>query len=210
MNYDILNNKRVKILIVIIISIFLFLLFLNLWQNNQHNGKALVEIYKVPKDTIVSVNGQKINKSTYLTPGKYTLKGESKGFETYTTEIEIVDDKPLKSFFVLTPSSKEAEEWAKNHEDDYLKIENLAGIYYGEEGQQLANKHPLIKHLPYRSTLYNIDYSLDGNKLTIQIDSPDALGRQVAIEQIKSFGSEPTDLNIEFIGHYSPFVAEEE
>lgn len=198
---------RIKVAVVSTIILFVSLLLFNLWQNNQRSGKGELVIRKIPYDTIIYVNKDRVKgSSVYLKPGKYTIAGQREGFDTYSREIEISKGEKQKAFFVMVPRSDTANKWVEDNNKDYLLIENEAGIYYGEEGIKLNEKYPVIKDLPYRSSLYDIDYSLDNKKFKIQISSSDALGRQVAIERIKSFGVEPTDYEIEFLEFTNPFL----
>ena len=200
-------TPRVKLLIAVTLLIFISLITFNLWQNNQRKGKGVLEIRKIPNDTVIYVNKERVSgKSLYLSPGKYSISGQREGFDTYTREVEITKGEKQKAFFVLVPRSDSANQWVKDNDKQYSLIENEAGIYYGEEGTKLYDKYPIMKNLPYRGSLYNIDYSLVDDNFKIQISSNDALGRQVAVERIKSFGFEPTDYDIEFLEFNNPFV----
>ena len=208
MNNDTSSNKK-GIVITLVIIVTLLLVALLVWQKIQQSGKTSLEIQKVPSDSLILVNGKKVSGSKiYLEKGTYTIKSEREGFNPYTRTVTIdpASNKSPKAFFVLTPKSKEATAWVQDNEDEYLKVEKAAGIYYGDQSKSTAEKYPIIKDLPYRSSFYSIEYYQKDDDFRVQIISSDAMGRQVAIEQIKSLGYDPSDYLIEFIGVDNPFT----
>ncbi len=209
MNNDTGSNKKGPIITLVIVVALLFVTLL-IWQKIQQSGKTSLEIQKVPGDSIIFVNNKKVSGSKiYLEKGPYTIKAEREGFDSYTRIVTIDPDsnKTPKAFFVLTPKTQEATTWVQDNEDEYLKVEKAAGIYYGDQSKSTVEKYPIIKDLPYRSSFYSIEYYQKGNDFRVQIISSDAMGRQVAIEQIKSLGYDPSDYIVEFVGVDNPFTA---
>lgn len=203
------SQKNIKIIVVAIIFIVLLIAIFGLVQLLQRSGKTAVGIQKMPRDTKIFINNKLTNGSTlYLEPGNYTLRGEKLGFESVSKTFKVSDENstPLKEFVILTPKSSEALLLVQENTKDYQKIEKAAEAYYSQQGQNNTDLYPIIKDLPYRGTLYNIDYYLDGGDFRLQIKSSDALGRQVAIEKIKLMGYEPTDYTIEFLDLANPFI----
>lgn len=212
MDYEEKRSVQRKSLMLAGGIILLLIVSVTAWTTLQRRGKIPIEIRKLPHDTKITVNGAVARGSTiYLKPGKYVVKGEYEGFEPYSRKIDVTPESeiPIKLFFALTPKSDEARKWVMEHTDEYLDFELVAGEAHNEKSQEVRDKYPIMKELPYRGDLYNIEYFLDGDKFKVQVKSPTALGRQVAIERIKSWGYEPADYEIEFLGLDNPFVVPE-
>ncbi len=209
MNQETRIHHRSTVIILAVCAGLVLIVGYGIWQSLTRSGKTAVSIQKMPRDTLVTVNGARARGSTlYLHPGTYEIKGERTGFEPYTYTITIANNQsnPDPLFFVLTPQSDEAREFVDQHQREYLAIERASQESYQKQSDQLREKYPIIDHLPYRSDFYNIDYYQKDSEFNVQIKSPDALGRQVAIETIKSWGYEPTDYVIEYIGFDNPFA----
>lgn len=209
MNNEVTYNRNRKIfLTIIIIAIFSFILFLVV-QSVQNKGKTKLEIKKLPGDAKVSINNKKVNgSSAYLEKGDYTIKAEREGFKSETRQISIEpskDNNP-KVFITLTPNSIKGNEWVKKNEEKYQKFEKDAGIYYNKKSENKLTTYPIIKDLPLRSSLYSVEYYEKQDDFRVIIVSSDAMGRQVAIEKIKSLGYEPSDYIFEFRGVDNPFT----
>lgn len=207
------RKRKITLLILLALGIVAIIAIVAIWQHQQRKGKFPVEILKAPHDTKIYYEGKEVRSSTlYLPEGKHTVKGELSGFESYDAQIDIKssEDREYKLFFVLTPRTSEAREYVTNNNDEYLDIERESEEYFSKEGESIQKKYPIIDHLPYRGSFYNIEYYWNGEEFRIQIKSPDAMGRQVAIERIKSWGYDPTDFKVEFLGFNNPFTPGDE
>lgn len=200
-------NKRLRTAIIISVIFGLLLAGFYGWQYIQNMGKTTVNITKLPSDTTITLNGEKIRSGRlHLEPGSYTLRGEREGYSSYERKLDITkDQKDIKAFFVLDPVSEEAQDEVRKNTRAYLELESEAGKYYEARSESTSSNFPIIENLPYRSPLYSIEYSLKGDDFKIQIKSSDPLGRQVAIERIQEFGYEPSDYVIEFLDLDNPF-----
>ena len=200
--------KTKLIVIVVIIALAILGLTVGL-QALQKRGKFAVEIYKVPNNTKITIDGSVIRDNTvYLNPGKHTVKGDSKGFQSRTIEIDVVSGvkEPTKALVSLLPESQEAIQWAKKNEKRYQELEGIAGDLTEKDSAKSIERHPIIKELPFRSDMYDIEYYSADNNFRVQIISrTGAMGRQVAIERIRSMGYNPSDYEIEFVNLYNPF-----
>lgn len=202
------NKKTITLIIVILVAIAALSLIVTL---NKKDRGIPIHLDKVPKDLILSVDGQNHSGSTiYVSEGTHKITGEKDGFESYTYDITIKSGTPTKTlFFILTPRSDEARQWATENQTLYSEAGERAGAAAAEEGEDFAGKYPIVKKLPYRGSMYNIDYYYNGetDEFRVQITSPDAFGRQVALDTIRLWGYEPTDYTIEFLGYVNPFAS---
>lgn len=213
MNDDSILRKRRGLFIGLIVVSLVLVVGLFIFQAIQRGGKTGLVIKKMPGDSTIYINNKKFSGSTaYLNDGSYTIRAEREGFEPYSrvVKIDTKTNSAPKAFFVLTPQNDEALEWAKKNNTAYLKLEKEAGEYYEKQDAKTLEKYPIIKDLPYRSSLYSIEYYQKGDDFRVQIKSPDALGRQVAIERLKTLGYEPTDYIVEFLGLDNPFTTTNE
>lgn len=205
------NTKKLVIAaVLVVVLIIIYIVVLGI----QRIGKTPVKVASVPGNLTVLVNGQKRGGSTiYLSPGTYEIAAKKEGFADYSQSLTVTANEPSKTLFiVLTPDSESARKWAQENRSRYLAIEKRAGEEADRQGATFVDDHPIVQQLPYRGSLYNIDYSYDEQtkEFKLQITSPNPLGRQVAIETIKNWGYDPTDYIVEFLDYTNPFVQTQE
>lgn len=195
----------------LIIGLVLFLLvvvpiFSYIRSEINKRGKVAVEVFVVPHDAQITINGKKSRTKTYLTPGNYTFKAERSGFTSQENEITITNETTFA--LTLDPISEEAKRYAENNQRRYLEAEAIAGTQTRNEGGAFRQKNPIISQLPTRTNFYSIDYraseqSDDGIVIEIRTENP--TGRAFALRQISSWGYDVTDYRIDFIEHIDPF-----
>lgn len=212
MNTQAKNIRRsITIIIIALVLIIGGFIIYSAINSFTRRGKSSVIIYTVPTDTIISVNGVQEKKSTlYLQPGKYEITAKSDGFYEQKLNITVADE-DINLPIILEPRSSEAKDWMENNEEKYREAERIAGENLVQRGEEIRNKHPIIDKLPYRRSLFRIDYYIEesGDNFKIQITSSSALGRQTAIELIRNWGFEPTDYVFEFREFTNPFTTKE-
>jgi hypothetical protein len=201
------NTKKIVITAILILGLAISYVFM---LGLQRIGKTAVKIDSVPGNLVVMVNDEKRGGSTvYLSPGTYEITAKKEGFSDYSESLTISEGQPPKTLFiVLSPDSESARKWAQENRSRYLAIEKRSGEEADKQGAKFVDDYPIVQQLPHRGSLYNIDYSYDEetSEFKLQITSPDALGRQVAVETIKNWGYEPTDYVVEFLDYTNPFV----
>lgn len=205
-------SKRIKSIIVIFSVLAAVLVSFIIVQSLSNRGKIQIKTISAPNDTLIKLNDKKVDDSFYVTPGKYKVSGEKDGFQKYEYEIVVnKGDKTKELFFVLVPEAESALEWVKENQNQYTKVEKQAGEQARKEGEEFSKQNPIVNLLPHDRGYYKIDYGEDPEtkKITIQITG-DAAGRQVAIENIRQWGYEPTDYKIEFRGFSNMFQVDEE
>jgi hypothetical protein len=206
-----MNNpvNRNKILIMLgVVSLLLLVIFASGFKNRSGN----INISTIPKDAGVTINGKKANKGRqYLSPGNYTVRATKEGFKTEEKKIEIKQGDSFRNVYLFPePVSDEALEWAQKNPKLQFEKEGLAGEQSQLEGQSLSESNPVVSRLPYRSLLFNIDYSLsdkDSRVVILKIAASTSTDRSYALAQIRDWGYEPGDYLIEFVDFTNPLEA---
>ena len=198
--------KNRSLLIIVIVAAVAVALIFGIYTAISQQGKTSVSLLLVGNAPKVSIDNKPVRGNPiYLKPGKYKISAQANGFKPASKDVVVEGDK-MTVTLILSPDSEEAEKWAKANEDDYLKAEAVAGKQARAEGEDFNTRNPLVRILPYKTGYYSIDYRVDQNdNAIIQITSSSALGRQVALEKIRSSGFDPTDYTFEFIGLANPF-----
>lgn len=198
-------KKRLLIILVIVCAVITALV-VGIYTAISQQGKTSVSLIVVGKNSKVLVDNKPVRGNPlYLEPGKYKVSAQANGFKPASKDVVVGEDK-MTVTLILSPDSEEAEKWAKAHEDDYLKAEAVAGKQARAEGEDFNTRNPLVRILPYKTDYYSIDYRVDKDEnAIIQITSSSALGRQVALEKIRSSGFDLTDYTFEFINLANPF-----
>lgn len=171
--------------------------------------KIPVTLAVVPSDATITLNGKSVSGGEIsIKPGDYTLNASKPGFADYTLDIKI-DQKNQFIPVLLTPVSPDAQVWARNNQDAYMKVEGKAGMAANQKGQTLRDSNPIIDKLPFSNLLFTIGYRADtsdpsGKSIVIEIDAIDGY-RQEALNQLYQWGYDPTTLKIEFKNYQNPF-----
>lgn len=205
------NSTRNYIVIAGALAVILLLILIGFiaYPTISRNDKVPVVISVVPSDARVTINDRQVDLGTvYLEPGTYTIKASKQGFVSFSNTTYI--DRSTGTIAIpLAAASPEAQEWAKNNQSEYVKIEGVAGKVAQEQGKDFRTRNPIVTKLPYKNFLYTIGYRTDpsdpsGNSIIIEIDAPEGY-RQAALYQIRQWGYDPTDLTINFRGYNNPF-----
>lgn len=203
-------TKRLWWLALLIGGIFISLLIFFLL--NRRDAGANLEISVVPDDAVVVIDGKEYrNGKNTVQPGTYMATANREGFVSLTQEVTITDT--LQTLmFSLTPESEEAKQWAAKNQEAYSEAEAAGGEAALQQGQALRDRYPLVSKLPFDGSFYEINYAIldrEKNTIYIRIDTTSPMGRQVALEQIKEWGFQPTDYQIVFPGLKNPLDPKE-
>lgn len=185
--------------IILVIGIAIFL--------SLRGRGANLDVKVVPGDATVKIESQTYKPGKTTAPiGVHDVTVSREGFAPITQKVTVTSSlQPL--IFALTPQSAEAKKWAADHQKEYSNAELIGGEADQKQADELISRYPLVDKLPFNTSFYQINYSvLDRQKNTIyiRIDSSSAMGRQVALEQIKAWGFQPTDYQIVFPGLRNP------
>lgn len=197
------NRKLAAIIFAVVLSVTLYGAYLQY----ARSGKTGVNITIVADTPTLTINGQKSTVGKlYLKPGTYEMKAEAAGFDSAQKTVTVGKDEVTTSF-LLTPVSEAAKTWALQHNGAYLQAERQAGEETRKEGEAFTAANPITQYLPQKTSYYAINYRLDDKQqVVLQISATTPLGRQVAIEKIRSFGFDPTNYKVEFTDIKNPFT----
>ena len=204
-------RTHIRAIIITILLIIVAAIAIGIYINTSHAGKIPVTVAVVPSDAHTTVNGQSVSSGTvYLAPGKYSIKSSKDGFADYSSDQQI-EANQATIVVSLTAQSDEAKKWADDHQSDYLANESLAGQAADTFSSDFRDKNPIVNVLPYDNYIFTIGYENDqsdptNNSVIITVDAPEGY-RNAAIEQIRSLGYDPTNLNIKFRNYTDPFAS---
>lgn len=174
-------------------------------------GKEPVKILVLPQDAVVAIEGEaaKNGQTIYLEPGEYLVTAERSGFSDYSEVYSVIEAQDNIIDFALTPNSEEGSNYIRDNQSLYLEFEDRSGTRAREEGEEFADKNPIILDLPYESFFFTIGYRIDPDniedeEIIIEIDAKEGY-KNAALQQLRNFGYNPTEYNINFRDHRNPF-----
>lgn len=204
------NISLRKMIILLIVIIIALIIWIAGSINIDRAGKTMVEISVFPGDSLITINDETYKPGKiYLNEGLHSLVVSKDGFSRFTKTIDLKKDDQTIAV-ILSPESKEALEWSKQHESEYRKVQAKSEIAAAEAGKRFNKLNPIARHLPYKSFTYSIGHRMDttdpsGNSIIVVIDAPEGY-RQSALYHIRKLGQDPTDLTIDFINYENPFT----
>jgi len=151
-------------------------------------GKVKLDISLSPKDAKITINSESVkSNNTYLKPGSYVISVVKEGYLEYRKVYDI-NQENNKILVKLEPKPEGV----------------VSSLELGDEYNKVIDKYPITKKLPYSDFTYTINYRvfgsvLNGYKVELVINSSNAIGRKMAIQEIKKLGYNPIDYKIEFI-----------
>ena len=141
----------------------------------------------------------------YVQPGRHTLKATLNGFTTATKVFTATASTVQNVTLLLNPDSPEGYDYLKNHPDEELHRERLGGQNFTALGEQVTQRLPLVKELPFIDQLYRIDYGPsklrpnDPSAVTIYITYSSDQGKQQALQWLTFKGYDPAKLEISYL-----------
>lgn len=211
-----MNPERVinkKWLLALGTLIVVGLIGYGLYLSISRAGKEAVNVYVIPSDSTVTVNGQPISPGTaYLRAGTYTIEASRGGFSRYKEEITILPNNKKDIDIALYGVSDKAKEWEKKNEKLYLEREGRGGKRATAYGEAFQNVNPITKDLPYKNIIFSIGYHLDpedptNQSIILDIDAGPGY-RNGALQKIRDLGYDPSDFRINFKNFTNPFSNE--
>jgi hypothetical protein len=202
--------KRNKLIVITTSLVVVVLIVFAAYIAISRAGKEPVQIYLIPSDTKLLVNGEQLTEGTsYLKPGRYNVDASRSGFVD-KKEILIVGSPNTSTIDIaLNGSSDSAKKWQSDNEELYLEYEARGGIRAQQEGETFTADNPITSKLPLENPIYTIGYRADpadptGNSIILEIDTMDGY-RNAAINKIREIGFDPTNFKITFRDYESPF-----
>lgn len=166
-------------------------------------GKIEYTIRSVPHDVTITLNGTRVKPGKlYLAPGRYTITATKEGFTTYNQSTYLTSTLEPEINIPLTAVSEEAKQWAREHKDDYERINKYIADKTNIDKNQLKLNNSITEKLPFTNMLYTIDYAPDpddpeGDAIMLNITSLPGK-RLSALYIIRQLGYDPTDYRINF------------
>ncbi len=206
---EILRQYR-KPITVTLVALFVLVLGLagyQIYLTQTRQGKVPTTLQAVPADAVIALNDSPaIPGVIYLKPGSYAVAAHKDGFIDNKFTIKIADDGNKQVISImLDPSSNEAKQWAKDHQDLYLAPEKDAAAESARQGEIFQRANPIVTKLPYEDPYFTIGYISPDNKTAqITIAAVSALYRHNALQQIRTWGYNPADFKIIYTNYVSP------
>jgi hypothetical protein len=209
MQQEPLFSKQAKILLAAACLILAGIFGFGLTTTVRDKGRVPVEVMTAPREAKVFFNDKPSPASAMLSPGHYTLKVSYPGFDTKTQTFDVRDGDSKRTFPVeLHPQTAEAQQIAAAERERYTQVEGVGSSVASKAGEDFVKSNPIAAFLPKHTGYYNIDYAKDANgNFVVQISATAPIGRQVALQQIRDWGFDPTDYRIQFVGLNNPFAA---
>lgn len=200
-------SVKVRLLLLAIAMVIIGFTVLAIVSAGQNKGRVDVEVITAPKQAGITIDGKKAGRGSSLKPGTYTFVVSYSGFSAYTEKVILKEgDKKRTLAVALAPQSSDARSLAAAQLDQYTAVENLGGQNAQADSEDFLKNNPLLENIPVKTSYYSIDYGKDAaGNIVIQITAGQPLGRQVALEKIRSWGFDPTDYRIVFVGLSNPF-----
>lgn len=199
-----MTNGRISPAAITIVGLVLLvtvLLFVYRYQN-----KSEVTLLIAPNDATVYIDNKQINRTTTrLSNGEYRIRVEREGFESFQETVTINNNQTIT--VGLMPLTDEASRIAAADDENYLKIEEIAGNEAIDEGERFRSRNPIVERLPVTSVFYTVGYQVDpsdSESIIIDIRAEDGY-REAALKQIRDWGFDPITLNIVVSDNGGPF-----
>lgn len=205
-----MNNKQ-KLILLSAGAILLGILVFSLFTYIGRSGKLGITISVVPKDSKITIDDKKAGSGkVYVSRGTHTFKASKEGHKDATTTVAITQAGQIV-YLLPEPTSKEATDRTKSDSEYQMEREALAGAQTDQEGRALQEKNPILNMLPqpFNQKRYAIDYEISNRSKTgvvLQITAADPEARRYALEDIKSWGYDVSDLYIEFDDFKNPLT----
>ncbi len=159
-----------------------------------------VNIIVAPSDAELYLNGDSIEPGeSRLRPGEYTLEASREGFADGSETFHIGEER-TEIAILLQPVTEEAFAIVREEEEVFIAAEGALGLQTQLEGEKFRDENEILRHLPYRSMLFEIHYRAgDSNGIVLQIRAESQHRYDLAISQIENWGFDPGSLEIERI-----------
>ncbi len=159
------------------------------------SGNGTVTLIVVPASATVQIDGQAAQAGTIkFSAGTHSVTASANGYISKTITFNVKSDSQTNQSIVLQPT-------AANLIKQQLG-EAAAGQQASQQGQIITANNPILKHLPYGATGFQIDFGQskvhpnDPNVVALYITTVDQAGRDAALSWIRSQGVDPSKYEI--------------
>jgi hypothetical protein len=161
-------KKFNKIWLVVGAAVFLLVLLI-MWLVNFGPGqKVSVELFIVPGDAKVTIDGQAIDgRKVRILKGEHVIAASREHFKSVQQKINTATiDSSGRVYLALFPSDAEGETYLSNHPEEQSRYERVGGAeFFGV--QEILEDLPFTKHLPYQTIDYKVDYDITTDRTLV-------------------------------------------
>lgn len=190
-------EKRNQLLLIIGSVVFIFLIFLIWFLVGGPGSKVTVEIYPVPSDATITMDGKPVQAGKIsVAKGKHSFAASRQYFEGITKEVDTDNLSDSKTIYLaLYPNSPEGREFLDHNPDEQLRYERVAGADFSALQEKLLEDYPVTTELPYKTVDYKIDYDINEEQdvvFIVTFNPPNALtpGSDLYKEELRRFKNE--------------------
>ncbi|HSX27989.1 MAG TPA: PEGA domain-containing protein [Candidatus Saccharimonadales bacterium] len=214
-----MQNSRIKQVIIgagIILAVFAVY---GISLLTQRAGRTEVAIQVSPSSAKVTIDGKTSHSgSVYVSKGKHTFKASADGYSDDSSTITVGDNK-ASVYLLPTPQSQAVKDAVSRDQKLQTQREAIGGARAEAEGQAFQDKNPIVSQLPFpfdgtdelTPADFEINYatSTDSkNGIAIQVNAVRPDIRKGAVDQIKLWGYDPSDMYIQFLDFKNPLASE--
>lgn len=201
-----MNQKRFKITVISIataIVVILLTVFFFIFSNIEKTAR--LEILVAPASSEIKINGKSYKNGTYaFIPGTYHVEIKKEGFNSYSGEIEIKDEKENRLYHYLEQTDGSFS-WYLDHKQDDSIMATIGEYEADLTATEYIKKDPILKITPYYDEENNhFSISVKNDKVTINLNAcTDSLKSKYILEAqnyLKNHDLDPLDYDIDYIG----------
>lgn len=165
-----LRNYIIAFIIILLSIIVIYTFFLMTPRSYIEFSVAPTEIkVMIDKNNIRTIkNKDKIN----IDPGKHTIVISQDGFESYTKDVNVLNNESVEILVALKPLTDKAKKQMRLNENQSV-IERFYGNINNQREESILKNYPIIEMLPYTSQSFDINackskkYPDDSSKIAI-------------------------------------------
>lgn len=207
------NDRRTIIKSVVGICIIAAVLIIALatYFSITQADTRVVSIVVAPKDAEVTIDGRKVSGDRIrLTLGDHNYTVSRGDFRSQAGTITVIESEDLYISAALDPVNDAGRAYAATLDNQYSAVAAVGGGEATRRGEVFEAKNPIVAKLPYTNPLFMIGYRTDtsdpsGNSIIVTIHAPD-IYRDNAVTQIRNWGYNPAEYNLQFINEENPFL----
>ena len=184
------TEKKIKQAIVVALLLIVLLIIYVIIIYASRIGKIPIKIKYAPFNAIVIIDGEKIQNNTeqYITPGEHTVDVSLDNFDPLEQKVILSEDSKYL-FGYLYPNTADGEKIREEHVKDYQEIESISSYVANMVGEKERTQKPILKHLPFKNSLFSIGYTYDeSDNFIVTIQSSNTY-LSSALEKLKEFDS---------------------
>jgi len=158
------NNARLFLVVGGVLFVLLTIIITISWLSDAKKT-ATIDIAVAPKSSSIRIGDKsyKNGEEHKIEPGKYNVVISMDGFKTHTEELVIEAEEIKRLYVSLEFLEGDVWEWYARHpgEDEFSM--KIGGFNNTVEMERNLEQNPIMAHLPFNSTFYSIDATMDSD-----------------------------------------------